>query len=342
MEKWHIILFVIGGYFLLLILYSLLVYFMVQKTIGKRTDKNPLLRYFTASDYPGLKSEDFSFLNPDGVKLNGKIYTRGEESETIALFFHGFGAGHESYTTLINDLVTTLKMPVLAFDYTGCDLSEGKKIPNTLQAVVDADAFLKHLQTMPAYKDKKLILIGHSWGGFVATNLLPFHPDKKITQVISLNGVTDFPLMYKYQARAPYLFIPVNNLINLFRYKKFALTTTRKSIKNTKVSHLFIHGLKDEAVPFSPFISSLVLPEDKYHNINFHFEKDRYHNAYLTNESETNLRELQADLKSLVKAKDKDSLINKIKATDFNKLVENDPSILTIIKTFVEGSNEKR
>lgn len=337
MEIWEIILLVIGIYFLVMLLYSLVIYFAVSKELGKRADKNPMLKYFTAADYKGLETEALSFKNDKDETLNGKVYFKdSKESDTIFVFFHGFGAGHEAYTTLINDLVTTLEMPVLTFDYTGCDLSDGKKIPNTLQGLVDGHAFLAYIKSLPEYQHKKLILGGHSWGGFVASNLYPYNKDKNIVKVISINGVTDFPLLYKNSARAPYLFIFVNNFLNMFRYKKFAFATTRKSIKNTPVPHLFIHGLKDDAILFSPYISSLVLQEDNHKAIKFHFEKEKFHNAYLTLDSEKNLRELQSDLKAYGKSKDKPALEKKFKNLDYNHLVENDKKVLDIIKSFVE------
>ena len=195
------------------------------------------------------------------------------------------------------------------------------------------------------FKNKKLILGGHSWGGFVASNLYPYNKDKNIIKVISINGVTDFGLVYKNVARAPYLFIIVNNLINAFRYKKLAFATTRKSIKNTPVPYLFMHGLKDQMIPFSPYVSSLVLQEDKYKSINFHFEKERYHNAYLTDESEAALQNLQSEMKAYGKAKgaEKEAVAKRIKEIDFTKLVENDKRFLEIIKKFVEEpAHEKR
>ena len=339
MEIWEIVLLVIGIYFLVVLIYSLVIYFLVQKEISFRADKNPLLHYYTADDYPALKTEPLRFKNDKGETLNGKVYyTDNLDSDRVCLFFHGFGAGHEAYTTLINDLVTTLGMPLLAFDYTGCDLSEGKKIPNTLQALSDADHFLAYLATHEKFKHKKLILCGHSWGGFVASNLYPYNKDKNIIKVISINGVTDFGLVYKNTAHAPYLFLVVNNIINAFRYKKLAFATTRKSIKNTPVPHLFMHGLKDPIIAFSPYISSLVLQEDKYKSINFHFEKERYHNAYLTNDSEAGLQTLQREMKAYGNAKEseKEAIAERIKAIDFSKLVENDKAFLTVIKKFVE------
>lgn len=338
MDTWLIILIIIASYIVLMILYSLFAYLLVNKSIAKRTDKNPILRYFTAADYPQLKATPLSFKNRKGTELRGFIYDKEQtKTDSVVIFFHGFGAGHQAYTTLIHDLVETLNLPVAAFDYTGCDLSDGKKIPNTLQALSDGHDFLTYITSQPQYKKRKLILIGHSWGGFVATNLPPFNRDKKISHVVSLSGVTDFPLIYRMRTKAPFIFIPINNLLNYFRYRGFAFATTKKSIKDTSIPHLFIHGEKDEAIPFNPFVSVLVLQSDKYHKVKFHIEKEKYHNVYLTNESEASLRLLQRNLKASRRHPHDDTYKTFIAQFDFNTAVINDPNILTIIKNFVRG-----
>jgi len=337
MDAWQIILIIIGVYVLALIIYSFLLYGIINKSIGRRTDKNPMLKYFTAEDYDGLIATPLSFKNKKGTTLNGFIYHNANtKNNAIMVFFHGFGAGHQAYTTLINDLVNKVGYPILTFDYTGCDLSEGKKIPNTLQALADGHDFLAYIKTLDDYKDRPMILIGHSWGGFVATNLYPMNKDKKIIKVVALNSVTDFPLFYKITTRAPFIFIPINNMLNYFKYGQLAFCTTRKCIKDTPVPHLFIHGEKDESIPFTPFISSLVLQSDIHKRVKFHFEKDRYHNAYLTNESETELRKLQANMKAYRRAKDKEALHNEIMNFDFNLAVQNDEKIIAMIDHFIK------
>lgn len=336
MELWEIIILILGLYLLLMTIFSLFVRAFVNKSIGKRADKNELLTYFSSQDYQGLNVREFSFKNNQDVTLQAREYYYEKNSDTIAIFFHGFGSGHMAYTTLINDLASSLKMSVLTFDYMGCDLSEGDKIPNTLQAVVDAKSFIEYISTIEEYKDKKLVLIGHSWGGFVATNLAPLFQEHKIIRVISLNGVTDFSLMYKVMSRAPSLFIPLNNFLNSFRYKKIAYMTTRKSIKNTKIPTLIMYGEKDDAVPLNPFVSLLVLPSKDNKNIMFYGDKNKFHNIYLTLESETKLRELQSDLKEITKKNNNEDIIAKIKNTDFHELVVNDPAVISVISTFIK------
>lgn len=332
------VLWVLVGVVLLMIIYSLVVYFIVGKILKRRSDKNSLLQYYTSGDYPSLSATPISFKSKEGVGLNGFHYASEEskDSDTLLVFFHGIGAGHEAYTTLINDLVTALQTPLIAFDYTGCDLSEGSSIPSTLQALSDAEEFLKYLKTSD-YANKKLILIGHSWGGFVATNLAKLEVESKVVGVISLNGITNFAKTYQKMTHAPLLFIPIYNVLSFIHYRKLAFMNTAKSIKNTAIPHLFIHGLLDGAVSFKGFIAPLIFQSVNNKNVFFHIEKQKHHNAYLTLDSEKNLQILQKDLQELGKKKsDKELITSKIQNTDFANLVENDPVVIECIKKFVE------
>ena len=339
MKPWEIILLIVAIYVLIIFLYSLFVYLLVQKTIARRMDKNPLFKYFTADDYIGLKATPLSFKNRKGVTLNGFVYEREDAlTNAVIVFFHGHAAGHLAYTTLINDLVTKTRYEVLTFDYMGCDLSEGKKMPNMSQALSDGHDFLAYIKTLDDYKDKPLILIGHSWGGYVASNLYPLNKDKMIIKIVSINGLTDIALMFKKMARAPFMFIPLYNTLTSFHYGKLAFKTTRKSIKDTPVPHLFIHGEKDDSVPLMPFVSSLVLQSDKHKRIKFHFESDRYHNVYLTKESELKLRDLLVLVKNHNRSKNKSETEKAILNFPFDEAVINDHKILSIIDDFIKES----
>lgn len=334
MEIWEIVLLVAGLYLLVMIVYSLLLYGIIKAKTGKREDKNELLKYFTAEDYPGLASKDISFTNKRNEILAGKIYYKGNIIyNRVILFFPGFGPGHEAYTTLINDLVMTNELPVITFDYSGTGASSGKKIRDFLEAVVDAGYFIDYLKSQEEFLNTEFLLIGHSWGGFVATNLAPLHPYLKIKRIISLNGVTNFPKLFQNMTKAPFVFPFIVRGLSYLKYQRIALSTTKKSIKKTTIPHLFIHGEKDDAVPIYPFISELI-NVNKDSVVKFHLEKAKYHNVYLTLNSEQNLRSLQSDLRDLSKVKFNRPLKEKIAEIDYTKLVENDEVILERIKTF--------
>lgn len=337
MELWKILLIVAASYLVVLFFYSLLIYLFVLSKFNKRADKNKLLYYFSAKDYPELVSEDFSFTNKNKILLKGKLYkAESATNEEIIIFFHGFGPGHEPYMTLIRDLAMKTKKPILAFDYTGCGASEGKKMYNTFQALSDGSDFLRFIRTNPLYARSKFILVGHSWGGFVAANLQPRHKDMRISKVVVLNGVTDFHGLYAHLSKAPGLFGPLAKLFDSFRYKSLAFVKTSKSIYETRVPHLFVHGAKDKAVPYVPFVTNLMAQEAENRRITFSISDNKFHNAYLTKESEEQLILLQTRLEQLAANRKDLSIEAQIKTTNFNELVENDEEIIQQVINFIK------
>lgn len=335
MEFWEILLLTIALYIAVMFVYSLIICIFVQAQTKKREDKNELLTYFTVEDYKDLSTEKFTFENKHHLTLAGTIYYNKKITfNRVIVFFHGFGPGHIAYTTLIKDLVMSNKLPVITFDYTGTGESEGKNLRNFFEPLNDAGALINYLKGKPEFLNTEFLLIGHSWGGFVATNLAKLHPHLAIKRVVSLNGVTDFPGLFRYASKGPFILPSLIRFFNYFAYQKIAYLTTKKSIKNTTIPHLFIHGEKDVDVPVGSFIAPLVTSSVNNAAIKFHLEKTKHHNAYLTLESEKNLLALKEDLKMLSKAKHNRPLKEKIEKIDYTKLVENDEFILELIKTF--------
>ena len=91
---------------------------------GTRSDKNPLLKYFTAEDF-GLSVQPVAL----SKGLNGLIYSKKDapQKDKLIIFCHGMGPGHIAYTTEIA-YFCNFGYPVLAVDSRGCNLSEGKNL----------------------------------------------------------------------------------------------------------------------------------------------------------------------------------------------------------------------
>ena len=126
---------------------------------GARSDKNPIIKYFTAEDF-NLTTVEVSLSGG----LKGLIYSKeGEpQRDKLIIFCHGMGPGHIAYTTEIA-YFCNFGFPVLAIDNRGCNLSEGKSLKGMysgVQAAISAIDFAKE----KGYGD--IILVGHSWGAY--------------------------------------------------------------------------------------------------------------------------------------------------------------------------------
>ena len=100
MQLWLIVIIALcaslAAVLLILLLLALLCY---NVAFGKRYDKSPLLKYFTADDF-SLSAEAVEFK----VKKNtvrGFIYRKSDikSNGRLIIFCHGMGAGHLAYTT---------------------------------------------------------------------------------------------------------------------------------------------------------------------------------------------------------------------------------------------------
>ena len=157
----------------------------LRSSVYKRSDDNGAVRYFDASDFPGLQKEAFSFISNKNERLQGYFYSYpGAKKDVLVVFDHGMGGGHRSYMKEI-ELLCRSSFEVFAYDHTGCMESEGKDINGFTQSLSDLDSALRALGSTP-YSARALFAIGHSWGGYAVLNVTALHPE--IERVVSLSG----------------------------------------------------------------------------------------------------------------------------------------------------------
>lgn len=236
-----------------------------------RCDKVPLLKYFEGKDFtlPERPVE----IRKGKVLLRGAVY--GNPSKTLVLFCHGLGAGHLAYTTEIAALCRA-GAQVLAVDYEGCNLSEGKSIRGMYSGAECVLAAVGYVKRNPEFAGIKLYLFGHSWGGYSA---LCAAQRAEVDGVIAV-GAPDcpvdilyfnaFPVIGKFFAR---LLKPFWRLIQFIKFGRYGNTRASRNLpENLPV--LLVHGENDSIVPaeYSAFARAeggkvkKLLCEGKSHN----------------------------------------------------------------------------
>ena len=146
----------------------------LKAAFGVRCEGNPDLKYFTAEDFDDLDALPVAFRSDKGQTLRGAVYTcRDVRPSALVIFAHGMGGGHLSYTT---DIRTVAKagFAVLAYDNTGTMASEGKALGSFYQAVRDIRAALEFVRSDERLSGYKIVLAGHSWGGYTVCQALEF------------------------------------------------------------------------------------------------------------------------------------------------------------------------
>lgn len=137
-------------------------------------------------EYPALM-ECFTF-DSNGCRLNCTFYVaQGQGPNPTIILFHGF-PGYETNTDLAQ-VFRRAGYNVMIFHYRGSWGSEGfYSINNVLEDADSAIDFLRSEECKKSYRvdSEKIILVGHSLGGFTALMTAANHPE--IKQVVSLAG----------------------------------------------------------------------------------------------------------------------------------------------------------
>lgn len=300
MQLWLIIIIVIcaslAAVLLILLLLALLCY---NVAFGKRYDKSPLLKYFTADDF-SLSAEAVEFK----VKKNtvrGFIYRKPDikSNGCLVIFCHGMGAGHLAYTTEIayfcNDGYT-----VLAADSVGCNLSDGKSIGGMYFGALTAIAAYDYAKASPELSDMKICFVGHSWGGYSA---LCASSARKADKVVAISA-PDTPAATIRDGAAPVisrglacLLYPFWIIIDKIKFGKNGNKSAAKCAQSNNTPTMLVHGGKDTIV--SAHRAVYYIAEGG--SITKYLDKDKRHNPYNTVAAEDVLAQLSKALASAKK-----------------------------------------
>ena len=122
-------------------------------------------------------------INVSGYDINYIDEGQGD----VVLLLHGWGSNLKSFTPLTNLLKT--KYRVIAYDYPG--FGESSELKNSFSVDDYTDIAVEFIKKLDI---KKVILIGHSYGGRISIKLnnrkeLPFEIDKNI--LIDAAGIKD-------------------------------------------------------------------------------------------------------------------------------------------------------
>ena len=154
--------------------------------IYTRADDNGAVFYFSADDFEGLRQEPYSFSSSDGHFLQGYFYSYpNPRADRLIVFEHGMGSGHRGYMREI-ELLARQGYLVFAYDHTGCMESGGATTGGFVQSLKDLDDALVALKAEKELHDRKISVVGHSWGGFSTLNVAALHPD--LYSVVALSG----------------------------------------------------------------------------------------------------------------------------------------------------------
>lgn len=152
---------------LIILLISFIITLVVHiKQFGKRIEDIK-----KESPFNNIEDNEVKFFSGKN-ELTGHFYfdkSSQKENNIIIIFVNGYGLTHKDYSLEIEEFVK-LGFTVFAYDMTGCGESLGKKINGFSQFIIDAEAAVNFVSQRNIFS--KIILIGHSTGGYAAAATL--------------------------------------------------------------------------------------------------------------------------------------------------------------------------
>lgn len=181
----------------------------------------------------GINVEDIYFSAADGVKLHAWFVPAQNPVATL-MWFHG-NAGNLSHRLDNIQALLPLNLNVFIFDYRGYGRSEGT--PDEAGIYLDSQAAYDVLVKTKNIVPEKLFLFGRSLGGVFAAKTAATNPAAGLILESTFTSAQDM-------AKKMFPFLPLGKAI---RSKLDAVGM----VQNLKMPKLFLHGTKDEIVPYT-------------------------------------------------------------------------------------------
>ena len=191
------------------------------------------------AEFIDLDYEEIRFKSDDNHTIYSVLFTQDKKSRGTIFFLPGSGDNIASWSANAEHLING-GYQVYMMEYRGFGGSRGKATHSNV--VSDAENGLFKLIEQSEEKDKKIILLGQSYGGQIAINLASKHPDK-VAALITEGTFTSFNQEVVYSV--PFLLKPFLAIFTVSPYKSKDLI---KEIRDVPV--LIIHSKEDTVVPY--------------------------------------------------------------------------------------------
>ena len=201
--------------------------------------------------FPELIADRVTFksINND---LVGYFYHYKEYNPSkIVIFVHGYGNGHRRYLDIINYLASQ-GLYVFSYDATSFDESSGEGIYGFPQGIIDLENAINYVKSSKNYKDKDIILMGHSWGAYSIGCTLNLFPN--ISKAIMMSGFNKSTTIVR-QHGLEWAGEKVDNTIEYideyeeFRFGGYPSLSVIDGIKNSNTEVFIVHSEDDKTVP---------------------------------------------------------------------------------------------
>jgi len=187
--------------------------------------------YRTPSDI-GLSFRQFEAISSEGNRIHGWLVP-AETGNMTVLYCHG-NTGNISDRLETVQLLNRLGLSVAMFDYQGYGQSEGK--PSEDATHEDASAALQFLIGEMDIAENKIIIMGRSLGGPIATRLAALHNPAALILESTFTSAVDL-------GSDMYPWLPIDWLLK-FEYE------THRYLRQVDSPVFMAHSVDDDVIPF--------------------------------------------------------------------------------------------
>ena len=326
-----VILYICLGILFLLLILCLITYLFIRnkhnKLFNHKFIPDPLIKYYD-KDEEGLSFLEYD-INHNGEIIKGGFYSFGKYDENkLIIFCHGMDSTIGAYMQDISYYAHHGYL-VYGFNYFGTDNSSAtlKGFGNSLYCL---DLVINKLKNDDNYKNKSLIIIGHSWGGYAATNILSLHEDIKC--VVALAPMISIDLMLK-QYNIPSLFRKIMISYDNKKCNGYSKYNGLESINNYRGKYMIVQSDNDPVILFNNSLN-YIKNNTTNKNVEYLIMKNKFHNPNYTDEG---IKLLVEFVTGLNKFKDDKEKLEEFKKTrDYHKMGSLDEEVMEKILKFIK------
>lgn len=189
----------------------------------------------TVKLYETIEIKPLDFKSKSGNNLSGLLLTpkNNVRTDLIFLHFHGSGGNVIAYHFPLMMKFAKKGYQVYTFDYSGYGFSEGKATRKNV--LTDAYSALEFIKNIPEFKDKKIILLGQSYGGYLASVVGSNRQN-------DIEGIVIEGAFYSHRKEAVYTAGFIANIV-------YDGIRAEKEIKKNHKPILIIHSKEDKRTP---------------------------------------------------------------------------------------------
>lgn len=257
---------------------------MYRDRIYTRADDNGCIFYFSSEDFEGLKKIPYPFRSSKGHTLQGYFYFYdGACEDRVVIFEHGMGSGHRAYMKEI-ELLARRGYLVFAYDHTGCMESGGETTGGFVHSLIDLNDAINTLRSDKEHSEKKISIVGHSWGAYSTLNISNFQSD--ISHLVAISGPISVEAILR-QSFSGFL-APIGRKLyrkELSENPKYVPSDAISALSGTSAKVLVIHSQDDRIVKCKYHFDIMEKKLSDKENIEFIKVQAKSHNPNYTRDA---------------------------------------------------------